>query len=58
LLIFATGWAVCGRPQPGHESMPLLSTGLTVVTAICNKTTKENLQYLMAGMLIKIMSII
>jgi len=25
LLIFATGWAVCGRPQPGHESvMPVL----------------------------------
>ena len=25
-LIFALGWAVCGRPQPEHESvMPLLS---------------------------------
>jgi len=27
LLTFAIGWAVCGRPQPGHESMmPVLST--------------------------------
>jgi len=26
LLIFAVGWALCGRPQPEHESMmPLLS---------------------------------
>jgi len=26
LLIFAVEWAVCGRPQPGHESvMPVLS---------------------------------
>jgi len=26
LLIFAVGWALCGRPQPKHESMmPLLS---------------------------------
>jgi len=26
LLIFAIGWAVCGRRQPGHESMmPVLS---------------------------------
>jgi len=27
LLIFAVGWALCGRPQPEHESvMPLLHT--------------------------------
>jgi len=26
LLIFAVGWALCGRPQPEHESvMPQLS---------------------------------
>jgi len=26
LLTFAVGWALCGRPQPEHESvMPLLS---------------------------------
>jgi len=26
LIIFAVGWALCGRPQPEHESvMPLLS---------------------------------
>jgi len=26
LLIFAVGWALCGQPQPKHESvMPLLS---------------------------------
>ena len=26
LLIFAMGWALCGRPQPEHESMtPLMS---------------------------------
>jgi len=26
LLIFAVGWALCGRPQPKHASvMPLLS---------------------------------
>jgi len=26
LLIFAVGWALCGRPQPEHESVtPLLS---------------------------------
>jgi len=28
LLIFAAGWALCGRPQPEHESLmplPLLS---------------------------------
>jgi len=26
LLIFAVGWALCGRPQPEHKSlMPLLS---------------------------------
>jgi len=26
LLIFAVGWALCGRPQPEYESvMPLLS---------------------------------
>ena len=26
LLVFAVGWALCGRPQPEHESvMPLLS---------------------------------
>jgi len=29
LLIFAVGWALCGRPQPEHESeMPLLSLSL------------------------------
>jgi len=29
LLIFAVGWALCGRPQPEHESvMPLLSVSL------------------------------
>jgi len=29
LLIFATGWAVCGWPQPRHESvMPVLSFSL------------------------------
>jgi len=32
LLIFATGWAVCGRPQPRHESMmPVLSFSLLSV---------------------------
>jgi len=32
LLIFAIGWAVCGRPQPGHESMmtPVLFSLLCV----------------------------
>jgi len=31
-LIFATGWAVLGRPQPRHESMmPLLSFSLLSV---------------------------
>jgi len=29
LLIFAVKWAICGRPQLGHESMmPLLSYSL------------------------------
>jgi len=29
LLIFEVGWALCGRPQPEHESlMPLLSHSL------------------------------
>jgi len=29
LLIFEVGWALCGRPQPEHESlMPLLSLSL------------------------------
>jgi len=29
LLIFAIGWAVCGQPQPRHESMmPVLSFSL------------------------------
>jgi len=29
LLIFATGWEVCGRPKPRHESMmPVLSFSL------------------------------
>jgi len=34
LLIFAVGWTLCGRPQPGHESMmPLLSLSpLNVLT--------------------------
>jgi len=34
LLIFAVGWALCGRPQPEHESvMPLLSLSpLSVLT--------------------------
>ena len=34
LLIFAVGWALCGRPQPEHESvMPLLSLSpLNVLT--------------------------
>ena len=34
VLIFALGWAVCGRPQPEHESvMPLLSLStLNVLT--------------------------
>ena len=32
LLIFAIGWAMCGRPQPGHESMThLLSFSLLSV---------------------------
>ena len=33
-LIFAVGWALCGRPQPDHESvMPLLSLSpLNVLT--------------------------
>jgi len=34
LLIFAVGWALCGQPQPEHESvMPLLSLSpLNVLT--------------------------
>jgi len=33
LLIFAVGWALCGRPQPEHELMPLLSLSpLNVLT--------------------------
>jgi len=34
LLIFAVGWALCGRPQPEHESvMPLLLLSpLNVIT--------------------------
>jgi len=34
LLIFAVGWALCGRSQPEHESvMPLLSvSALNVLT--------------------------
>jgi len=34
LLVFAVGWALCGRPQPKHESvMPLLSlSSLNVLT--------------------------
>jgi len=34
LLIFAVGWALCGRPQPAHQSvMPLLSLSpLNVIT--------------------------
>jgi len=34
MLIFAVGWALCGRPQPEHESvMPLLSLSpLNVLT--------------------------
>jgi len=36
LLIFAVGWALCGRPQPKHESvMPLLSLStLNVLTQL------------------------
>jgi len=29
LLIFAVGWALCGRPQPEHKSLrPLLSLSM------------------------------
>jgi len=37
LLIFATGWAVCGWPQPGHESLKALRHGSHRFT--CNYTT-------------------
>ena len=47
-LIFAVGWALCGRPQPDHESvMPLLSLSpLNVLThynfILCQETSSES----------------
>jgi len=35
LLIFEVGWALCGRPQPEHESlMPLLSLSLSLLNVL------------------------
>jgi len=45
LLIFTVGWALCGRPQPEHESMlPLLSLSLLNVLTnynfiVCQETS-------------------
>ena len=47
LLIFAVEWALCGRPQPEHESvMPLLSLSLLNVlprqnSILCKETSSE-----------------
>ena len=50
LLIFAAGWALCGRPQPEHESvMPLLS--LSPLNVLILSSVRKHLQKLVCFIL-------